>query len=153
LAVAAVVDVGVADVAAVAVEAADAVAVAEDSRDAPSYLSRPAQRGTDMSLLQVIDDMPGPAFLVLYGVVIVVTLISCKFWAGRDATRNLFTPPVPKDFDPLEIAYLRAGENAVAHLTVFGLLQRGYLQMIETRKWLSTRRHLQQSDDPRVSTN
>ena len=132
--------------AAEAVVDVEVVDVEEDSGDA-SFFCRLVRKGTDMDLLQAIDDMPGPAFLVLYGVVILATLAVCRFWACRDATRNLLTPPVPKDFDPVEIAYLRAGENAATHLTVFDLLQRGYLEMIETRKWLSTRRHLQQSGE------
>ena len=126
-----------------------------------------------MDLLRTIDDMPGPQFLVLYGVVILVTLVMCRFWPGRrDRTKTLPTPPVPKDFDPIgtrlasvsmdqtvrawltrpvsdpaEIAYLRGKENEVTRLTVFGLLQRGYLEMIETRKGLFTRQQIQQSAD------
>ncbi len=54
-----------------------------------------------MDWIRVVHEMPGPLFLLLYGVVILATLAMCKFWAGRhDATRNLPTPPVPNDFDP-----------------------------------------------------
>ena len=62
-----------------------------------------------MDLIQAIDDMPGPEFLLLYAGVILATLAICRVWAGRqDPTRHLPTPPVPDDVDPLEIVLTEA---------------------------------------------
>jgi uncharacterized protein (TIGR04222 family) len=74
-------------------------------------------------------NMQGPAFLVLYGVVIAATLLWC-WWQARaaDPTTAQSPPSVPSHPDPYEIAYLRGGENEVTRVAVFTLLQRGYLQ-------------------------
>lgn len=99
-------------------------------------------------MLQTIDDMPGPEFLIMYGGVILSILAICWFWASRqDPTRHLPTPPISKDFDPLEIAYLRGGENAVTRLVMFGLIQQGYLEMVEKGKWFSKQQNVQQAAD------
>ncbi len=52
-------------------------------------------------LLNYIDNMPGPTFLVFYGVVIFATLGGCWLWRSlSDPTRGLALPPIPKDPDP-----------------------------------------------------
>ena len=49
--------------------------------------------------------------------------------------------PLPS-IDPYEVAYWRGGEIEVLRLWLFDLLQRGYLEVLETRKWLKTERRL-----------
>jgi len=91
----------------------------------------------DYLILGFIGDMYGPHFLVLYACVIAVTLVFCR-WAVRtyDRTGDLPPLPVPEDPDPYEIAYLRGGENELARLVIFDLIQRGYLQVVEEpRAW------------------
>jgi len=77
-----------------------------------------------------IADMYGPQFLVFYGIVIIVTLAAC-WWATRnyDPTSSLPPPQIPAEPDPYEMACLRGGENEVARLVIFSLIQRGYLQI------------------------
>src|SRR5438132_9961841 len=53
-----------------------------------------------------------------------------------------------KPFDPYEVAYLRGGEREVVKLCLFDLLQRGYLEVRETKKWLSTVRQLAAVSNP-----
>jgi uncharacterized protein (TIGR04222 family) len=83
-----------------------------------------------------IANMYGPQFLFLYGCVIVGTLVVCwwKIYAA-DPTANLPPLPLRANPDPYEIAYLRGGENEVIRLTIFNLIQRGYLKVSETKKW------------------
>src|SRR3712207_6649261 len=79
-----------------------------------------------------IGDMYGPHFLLLYGIVIIATLVACKL-ASIWAERSMALPPllIPSQPDPYEIAYLRGGTNEVTRLAIFDLLQRGYLEMNE----------------------
>lgn len=79
-----------------------------------------------------IADMYGPRFLLLYGGVIALTLVTC-WWLlrQRDATASLRPPLIPSQPDPLEIAYLRGGENEVTRVIIFDLLQRNYLRLTD----------------------
>ncbi len=81
-----------------------------------------------------IANMYGPYFLLFYGFVIVVTLVTC-WWNLRrgDGTANLPLPFVPAEPDPYEIAYLRDGENELIRLVIFDLIQRDYLHLQEQR--------------------
>jgi uncharacterized protein (TIGR04222 family) len=46
------------------------------------------------------------------------------------------------EVDPYEIAYLRGGDREVLILHLFDLIQRGYLEVVETKNWLSTDRQI-----------
>lgn len=77
----------------------------------------------------------GIVFLLLYGFVVAITLWLC--WAiarSLDTTQSLSPPPVAKDPDPYEIAYLRNGTPEVTRLAVFNLIQRHYLYVLEEDK-------------------
>ena len=81
----------------------------------------------------LLADLSGPHFLLLYLVVIVGTLV----WVGvtrqaLDPTFRERPPQVPVSPDPYEIAYLRGGENEVTRVATFALIQRGYLEINET---------------------
>jgi len=90
-----------------------------------------------MGVPSVITNMPGPHFLVLYGIVIAVTLLGCWLWVRtRDASQSLPLPKIPTKPDPFKVAFLRGGENEVTRLVIFGLLQRGYLKLAEKKKFL-----------------
>ncbi|MBV9851455.1 MAG: TIGR04222 domain-containing membrane protein [Armatimonadetes bacterium] len=82
-------------------------------------------------------DMYGPHFLLLYLCVIVATLAWVSL-ARRslDRTGQERPPLVPIHPDPYEIAYLRGGENEVIRVAIFGLIQRGYLQIMpSSSRW------------------
>jgi uncharacterized protein (TIGR04222 family) len=83
-----------------------------------------------------IANMPGPPFLFLYCCVIAATFLWC-WWRLREADPTAELPPIPliSNPDPHEIAYLRGGENELVRLTIFDLIQRGYLKVSETKKW------------------
>jgi uncharacterized protein (TIGR04222 family) len=82
-------------------------------------------------LHNLIADMPGPMFLFVYGLVIVLTLTVCWSWLRQsDPTASVPAPRVPSTPDPYEIAYLRGGENEVLRVVLFRLLQQGALQVI-----------------------
>jgi uncharacterized protein (TIGR04222 family) len=83
-----------------------------------------------------IANMPGPQFLFFYGLVIAATIVGC-WWKLRmsDPTADMPSLPLSANPDPYEIAYMRGGDNEVIRLTIFNLIQRGYLRVSETRRW------------------
>jgi uncharacterized protein (TIGR04222 family) len=82
-----------------------------------------------------VADMYGPEFLVLYGIVIAITLLVCRWRLRKADTSQALPPPlVPAELDPYEMAFLRGGENEVVRLAILALIQRGYLQVTETPK-------------------
>jgi uncharacterized protein (TIGR04222 family) len=84
-----------------------------------------------------IADMPGPSFLGFYGCVVVATLLWC-WWRARklDPTGEMPPMPLPAEPDPLEVAYLKGGANETTRVTVFDLIQRGYLEIHEPSRAL-----------------
>ena len=79
-----------------------------------------------------IADMYGHDFLLFYGGIIVLTLVACWLKLRQsDPTASMPLPPVPSEPNPYETAYLRGGENEVTRVVIFGLTQRGYLQVTE----------------------
>jgi uncharacterized protein (TIGR04222 family) len=85
----------------------------------------------DWLLHNLIADMPGPVFLFVYGLVIVLTLAVCWSWLCQsNPTASLPAPRVPSTPDRYEIAYFRGGENEVLRVVLFRLLQQGALQVI-----------------------
>ena len=94
----------------------------------------------------LLADLSGPHFLLLYLVLISGTLT----WVGvnrrtLDPTAAERPPQVPLHPDPYEIAYLRGGENEVTRVTILNLIQRGYLEIQETRKGRMKEQHIGQS--------
>jgi uncharacterized protein (TIGR04222 family) len=82
-----------------------------------------------------IADLHGTDFLTFYGIVIIVTYIVCALLRRlSDRTASLPVPVLPAQPDAYEIAYLRDGESEVARVTVFNLLQRGFLQVTPDAK-------------------
>ncbi|MCC5634970.1 TIGR04222 domain-containing membrane protein [Nostoc sp. CHAB 5844] len=84
----------------------------------------------DALLHNPVADMYGPNFLLLYGTVIVATLLLCERLV-QDPTKNQPLPLIPAEPDPYKIAYLRSQATGVAHLVLFNLIQQGYLQVSE----------------------
>lgn len=87
-----------------------------------------------------ISDMPGPQFLAFFAITIAVVL---SFFGYRkrnlDPTRTEPPLPLPRNPDPLQLAFLRGGSNEVARVVVFDLVQRGYLEVVEPeKKWFSS---------------
>ncbi|OCQ94262.1 hypothetical protein BCD64_05715 [Nostoc sp. MBR 210] len=82
----------------------------------------------DTLLHNFVADMYGPNFLLLYGIVIIATLLLCERLV-QDPTKNQPLPLIPAEPDPYKIAYLRSQATGVAHLILFNLIQQGYLQV------------------------
>lgn len=97
-----------------------------------------------------IADLPGPAFLGVYLAAIVMTCFAAfRAIRSRDTSGWREPPPVPKDLDPYELAYLRGGSNAVIHTALFSLLRRGYVEVIESKKRFgAAEKKLRQADFP-----
>ncbi len=82
----------------------------------------------DILINNPISHMYGPYFLVFYGVVIILTVMGCNFILKGNGF-NSASIEIPSKPDLYEIAYLRDGEKAVSKLVCFELLQKGFLQV------------------------
>lgn len=69
-------------------------------------------------------DLPGPQFLVFYGVLATLTILAAAI-ATRKAENS--TPPRVNLSDPYGIAYLRGGKNEALRLATVSLIDRGLL--------------------------
>jgi uncharacterized protein (TIGR04222 family) len=86
-----------------------------------------------------ISELPGPLFLALYAGVIALVVMEAVWRKSRaDQSLDLGPTPISSKIDPVEIAYLRGGENEVTRLLVFDLIRRGYLRIETTKKWFGT---------------
>ena len=84
-----------------------------------------------------ISEMQGPSFLLLYAGLIAILAVEAAWRKSRaDRSEALGPASIPSKPDPVEIAFLRGGENEVTRLLVFDLIRRGYLRIVETPKKL-----------------
>lgn len=74
--------------------------------------------------------LPGPAFLNLFGAVVIVVLATtfvALYFADR--TGALAPPHLPQHPNAMEVAYLQGGVNQVIRTVVYDLSQRDYLKL------------------------
>ena len=74
--------------------------------------------------------LPGPQFLAFYGIVAVIVQVAAFLlmsFADTTGTNNL--PSVPASPDPIEVAYLSGGVNAVLRTVVYDLRRLGLLTL------------------------
>ena len=76
-----------------------------------------------------IADMRGPDFLALYFVVTAVTIVLARIASRLGDHADPTPPPIPRNPDPYEIAYLRGGAREVTHVAIVELIQRGFLEV------------------------
>src|SRR5215471_2726805 len=85
----------------------------------------------------VIADLHGPSFLLVYGAIALV-IITVAYWIVRSREIDARDPPpVPNAFNPYEIAYLRGGKNEVIRTALYALYQYGLVEVIP-KKWLQS---------------
>jgi uncharacterized protein (TIGR04222 family) len=84
--------------------------------------------------------MDGPTFLFVYALVALAVIAAARWflWIG-DRTGWLAPPPVPANFDPYEIAYLRGGKNAVLRTILYDLYRRGLIEIIPAKWFKATK--------------
>ena len=83
--------------------------------------------------------LPGPQFLAFYGIVAVIVLVAAfllMYFADTTGTDNL--PAVPASPDPIEVAYLSGGVNAVLRTVVYDLRQLGLLTLEKDNRLVAT---------------
>jgi uncharacterized protein (TIGR04222 family) len=89
----------------------------------------------DFLLDNPLATMDGPAFLVLYVSVIILSAVALGVArANSDRSDNLNIPAIPPDPDPYEIAFLRGGANEVARAIIFSLIQKGFVEIVAEGK-------------------
>jgi uncharacterized protein (TIGR04222 family) len=77
--------------------------------------------------------------LLFYAMAIGAVIRACyQSVRSADRTRHMEPPEIPARLDPYELAYLRGGETEVTRIAIISLLQRGLLQITESRDWSST---------------
>jgi uncharacterized protein (TIGR04222 family) len=99
-----------------------------------------------------IADIHGPAFLIIYIEIAIVTiLLAYAVVPLCDKTRLRAPPPVPSTFDPYELSYLRGGKNAVIRTALYSLHQLG-LADPTPRAWLTDSKLVVKADLPDGNT-
>lgn len=84
-------------------------------------------------------DVDSEYLLLFYAMAIGAVVLACyKSVRSADRTRHMEPPEIPDGLDPYEVAYLRGGETEVTRIALMSLLQRGLLQVTESRDWSST---------------
>lgn len=81
-------------------------------------------------------NMPGPAFLLLYlaliaGVILLLRIVARHIEKGDDQRRL----PIPEKIDPLQIAFLRGGDQEVIRTAAVDLLEQGRLKQVIKNSW------------------
>ena len=79
-----------------------------------------------------IADMPGPDFLIVYGVLTALTILFIRLKARKlDPTLETDLPPlpIPGKLSPIEISQLSGNASLTLGTIVFGLWNRGYLKV------------------------
>jgi uncharacterized protein (TIGR04222 family) len=86
-----------------------------------------------------VADIDSEYLLLFYAISIGAVILACyKSVRSEDRTRHMEPPEIPARLDPYELAYLRGGEREVTRIAIISLLQRGLLQITESRDWSST---------------
>lgn len=94
--------------------------------------------------------MSGPAFLGLYGAVIGVAFawVRWRVWA-TERTQEAAVPDPPEIWDPVDLAFLRGDANEVLRVVAVELVQRGYLEVRQSKVLgMVTSQRLAQTDRP-----
>ncbi len=78
-------------------------------------------------MLDILVQIPGPIFLVLFTGLSVVCIFIGWLWVNADGSTQYPLPELTR-FDPLTLAALRGGRNAVMRTAVFSLLERNLVQ-------------------------
>ncbi len=74
-------------------------------------------------------NMYGPYFLLLYGLVILLSIIFIHFFAEKlISIKDISSSKIPANPDPYEVAYLRGGAKEVVKLIIYNLLSKNFLK-------------------------
>jgi len=77
-----------------------------------------------------VADLPSLQFLIFYGMLCVAMLAFARFFVAKaDDSTTSGLEPLPRDFDPFEIAFLRGGTNELVRYAVFDLTHHGLLEL------------------------
>lgn len=89
-------------------------------------------------------NLPGPEFLNVFGLVVIVVLAATYLVIRlADRTDRRPPPPVPQSPDAMEIAYLQGGVNQVIRTLVYDLAQRGYVALAKGDRVVPTEKRPQ----------
>ena len=78
-----------------------------------------------------IADMPGPSYLLVYGILVLITIVIVRIRTRRlDPSLELDPPTVPGRLSAHQIAHLRGGAPRVLAVVLYDLCRRGYLQIL-----------------------
>lgn len=81
-----------------------------------------------------IADMPGPRYLLVYGILVLLTIVLVRIRIRRlDPSLELDPPTAPGKLklSAHQIAYLRGGAPRVLAVVLYDLCRRGYLQILQ----------------------
>jgi uncharacterized protein (TIGR04222 family) len=81
-------------------------------------------------LLDPVIHLPGPEFLVLFGVLAVMGLIATRILVNRSTRSDLPRLKIPERLDPYAIAYLRGGDTEVIRTAMVELVEEGWIVQV-----------------------
>jgi len=81
-------------------------------------------------LLDPVIHLPGPEFLILFGVLTVMGLIAARILVNRSTRSDLPRLKIPERLDPYAIAYLRGGDTEVIRTAMVELVEDGWIVQV-----------------------
>lgn len=78
-------------------------------------------------LLDPVIHLPGPEFLFLFSVLVVIGLIATRILVNRSTRSDLPRLKIPELLDPYAIAYLRGGDTEVIRTAMVELVDEGWI--------------------------
>lgn len=78
-------------------------------------------------LLDPVIHLPGPEFLFLFSVLVVIGLIATRILVNRSTRSDLPRLKIPELLDPYAIAYLRGGDTEVIRTAMVELVEEGWI--------------------------
>lgn len=78
-------------------------------------------------LLDPVIHLPGPEFLFLFSVLVVIGLIATRILVNRSTRSDLPRLKIPELLDPYAIAYLRGGDSEVIRTAMVELVEEGWI--------------------------
>jgi len=79
-------------------------------------------------MFEMIRQIPGPVFLLVYAVVVVFGIIIAKKWIAADGTGERSMPDL-EQYDPISVALLKGGLNEVIRTAVFLLVEKKLVEV------------------------
>jgi uncharacterized protein (TIGR04222 family) len=86
-------------------------------------------------MIEAIQQIPGPVFLIYYAALAVACIVVARWWSYSDGTRGLTLPDLTR-FNPFALAYLAGGWKPVFTCAIFSLWNKKLLEVNMTKGFI-----------------